>query len=131
VGGIGHPYGRQLAGAVQPGERGGMAACLHPLAGPARDQRRRDHAALLREAAEQPMHPVAARSGFVAEAELPVPDLQPLSTSRCSASGARDLAQKTHFPPPRPDSAIATDIILLCTSNPTDVIASMWPVSYA
>jgi hypothetical protein len=26
--------------------------------------------------------------------------------------------------PPRPDSAIATDLILLCTSNPTIVVAS-------
>jgi len=62
-----------------PGERGGIAAVgLHPVPGPARDQRRRDHAAVLPEAAEQPMHAVAARSGFVTEAELSMAALQPL-----------------------------------------------------
>ena len=39
VGGIRHPYRRQLVGPVQPGERGGIAAVgLDPVAGPARNR---------------------------------------------------------------------------------------------
>jgi hypothetical protein len=51
---------------------------LDPIAGPARDQRRRDHDAVLAKAAQQPMHAVAAGPGFVTEAELPMAALQVL-----------------------------------------------------
>ena len=98
VGAIRHPHRRQLARPVQPGQRGRIAAIgLHPVAGSARDQRRRDHAAVLAEAAEQPMHAVAARSGFVAEAELPMAALQALDQTMQRLRRARDLAQKADF----------------------------------
>jgi len=78
------------------------------------------------------MHAVAARSGFVTDAELSMAALQPLHEPMQRLRSAWYLAQEAHFAAAaRPDSAIATDVILLCTSNPTNVVASMWPVSYA
>jgi hypothetical protein len=56
--------------------------------------------------------------------------LQPLDEPMQRLRGARYLAKK-RTSPQRLDSAIATDVILLCTSNPTNVVASMRPVSYA
>jgi hypothetical protein len=98
MGGVGHPHGRQLACPVQPGERGGITAIgLHPVARAARDQRRRDHAAVLAEAAQQPMHAVPARTGFVAEVEPPVAVLQAPDQAVQRLRTARDLAQEAHF----------------------------------
>ena len=83
---------------MQSCQRGGIAAIgLHPVPGPAGDQRRRDHAAVLREPAEQPMHAVAARSGFVTEAELSMAALQPLDEPMQRLRGARDLAQEANL----------------------------------
>ena len=98
VGGIRHPHGCQLAGAVQPGQRGGIAAIgLHPVAGPARDQRGRNHPAVLAEPGQQAMDALAARSGLVAEAELPVAALQARDQAMQRLRAARDLAQKADF----------------------------------
>ena len=98
VGGIGHPDWGQLVRTMQLGQRGGITAIgLHPVAGPARDQRRRGHDAVLAKPVQQPMNAVAARSGFVAEAELPVPALQPLDQAIQRLRGARDLAQEADF----------------------------------
>jgi hypothetical protein len=75
------------------------------------------------------MDAVAAQSGFVAEAEPPVTALQPLEPMQRLRT-ARDLAQEAHFAAPA-RLGDATDVILLWTSNPTNVVASMRPVSYA
>ena len=95
VRGIRHPHRRQLARPVQLGQRGRIATIgLHAIAGPARDQRGRDHAAVLAEPAQQPMHAVAARSGFVTKAELSMAALQPLNQAMQRLRCARDLAQE-------------------------------------
>jgi hypothetical protein len=83
---------------MQLGQRGGIAAIgLHPVAGPARDQRRSDHATVLAETAQQPMHAVAARPGFVAKAEPSMPPLQPLNQATQRLRAARNLAQEADF----------------------------------
>jgi hypothetical protein len=92
---VGHPDRGQLPRPVQLGERGGIAAIgLDPIARPARDQRRRDHAAVLAQPAQQPMDAVAARAGFVAKAQPPVATLQALDQTVQRLRRARDLAKK-------------------------------------
>jgi hypothetical protein len=56
-----------------------------------------DHAALLAEPAQQSIDAVAAWSGFIAEAELPVAALQALDETMQRLRRARDLAQKANF----------------------------------
>jgi hypothetical protein len=95
VGGIRHPHRRQLARPVQLRQRGRIATIgLHPVAGTARDQRRRGHNAVLIQTAQLTVDAVAARAGFVAEAE---PPLQALDEALYRLWRARNLAQKAHI----------------------------------
>ena len=67
-----HPDFRQLAGPVQFGQRHRIAAVgLNPITRPTRDQRRRDHDAILAQSAQQPVQAVAARTGLVTEVKPP------------------------------------------------------------
>ena len=65
---IRHPDRGQIAGAQQPGQGQRIAPIgLHPIAGLLRDQRRRHHDAVVAEALDQPIQPIAGRPGFIAE----------------------------------------------------------------
>jgi hypothetical protein len=76
------------------------------------------------------MDAVAARARFIAEAEPPVVPLEAFDQA-VQRLGVLGISPIKRTSPPRPVSAIATDVILLCTSNPTYVVGSMRPVSYA
>ena len=71
------PELRQLARTEQARQFHGNATVrLHPLAGPARDQRRRDHGAVMPECLELPFQAVAGRPGLVAEPQAQVRTIQ-------------------------------------------------------
>jgi len=70
--GVGHPDRGQDAGPVQPGQAQGVAAVgFDPIAGLARDQRRGHHHAVMAQRPQVAPDPMAARTGLVAEAQLP------------------------------------------------------------
>ena len=67
---VGHPHRGQLAGPQQAGELLRVAPVrLDPVAGLARDQRRRDHGAAVAEPGQLPVEPIAGRTGLVAEVQ--------------------------------------------------------------
>ena len=64
VGGVRHPHRGELAGAVQPGQHRRVAAVgLDPVARPPRDQRRRDHHAVMAERGDLAMDAPRLRTG--------------------------------------------------------------------
>jgi hypothetical protein len=76
--GIGDPDRRQLAGAVKLRQHQRITAIrLHPIARFGRDQRRCHHDAVMTQAGQQPVQAIAARTGFVAEAQATPPFGQP------------------------------------------------------
>ena len=69
--GGGDADGRELAGAVQPGEVPGVDSVgLDSLAGATRDQGRRDHIAADAEGGQQPIGVIAGGTGLVASDQL-------------------------------------------------------------
>ena len=66
--GVRDPDGRQLTGAMKTGQHGGVTTIgLHTGARLPRDQRGRNHIALMAEADELAMNPIAARSRLIAK----------------------------------------------------------------
>lgn len=79
---IGHPDRGELASPQQPCELRCIAAVrLHPVARPARDQRGRDHCALVTHSDQLPVKPIPGWASLVAEVEprmtLPEPVYHP------------------------------------------------------
>jgi hypothetical protein len=93
-----HPHCRQLASPVQFGQRHRIAAVgLHSVTGPARDQRWRDHDAILAQSAQQTMHAITAGASLVTEVKPPARPSQLLDQAAQRLRRRRDLAMKAHF----------------------------------
>ena len=90
-----NPDRRELAGAVQLGQGQRVAPVgLDPLARALRDQRRRDHGAVVAEGGDLALQPVAGRSGLVGEGQPPV-SLGELADQALDGLGrAVDLAEE-------------------------------------
>ena len=93
-----HPHRRQLASPMQFRECRSIATVgLYAVARSAWDQRRCNHDTVLIKTAQQPMDPVAARAGFIAEVK---PAIRPPEffdeASQCLGC-TRNLAMKTHL----------------------------------
>ena len=74
---IRHPYRGQLARPQQTGQLHRIAPVgLHPVARPARDQRRGNHSTTVPQGDKLAIQPVARRSRFVAQMQLAMPLLQ-------------------------------------------------------
>ncbi len=98
MGVVRHPDCRQLAGPMQFGQRYRIAAVgLHPVTGPARDQRWRDHDAILPQSVQQPMHAIAARAGFIAKMKPASGACQLLDQASQRLRRRRDLTVKPHL----------------------------------
>ena len=97
------PDRRQLAGAMQPGQRDRVAPVgLHPLACSLRHERRRHHRAAVAESGDLPVQAVAARARLVTDAELAVLLAQPLDQAPHGVRPVGDLALEPHLAqPPR------------------------------
>jgi hypothetical protein len=95
---IGNPHGGQLAGTMQPGQRDCIAPVrLHPVAGPAGDQRGRHHRAVVAKSGDLPVQAVATRAGLVADLEPAVLAGQPLDQAPHRIRLVGDLAMKAHL----------------------------------
>jgi hypothetical protein len=130
VGGVRHPHRGQLACPVQPGQRGRIAAAGLPSPGRRARLGISDGATMLHSwpsPSSSRWNPVTARTGPIAEVEPPVASLQPLHQAVQRLQRARDISPIKRTSPPRPDSAIAADVVLLWASSLTNVVSSMRP----
>ena len=91
---------------------------FHPIARFDRDQRQRHHNAIRAQTGQQPVQPITAQTGFIAEAQASPSSAQPRQQLR---EKLRTVLENPiwRISPPRPLSATATETVALCTSNPT------------
>src|SRR5215212_10049788 len=96
--GVRDPDRREFAGAVQAGQGQRVPPVgLDPLARPLRDQRRRDHDAVVPERGDLALQPVAGRSGLVGEGQPPVPLGEFADQALDRRGRAVDLAEEADF----------------------------------
>ena len=96
-----HPHPRQLAGPMQPRQRDRIAPVrLDPLARPFRDQRRRDHQAIVAESLNLAIKPVSRRPGFEANMQPFVSLRQSLDRPLDRQRTVLDIAEKPDLPGP-------------------------------
>ena len=89
-----HPDRRQFAGAQQLGEREGVSSVrLYPIARALRNERRRDHGAVVPHRGQLAIQPIPGRSGLVAEVKSPVSILEPRHHPTYRRRIAIDLAE--------------------------------------
>jgi hypothetical protein len=94
---VGHPHPGQLPGPQQARQREGVAPVgLHPVAGPARDQRGRHHRAVVAQRGDLPVQAVAARAGLVADPEPAVLLAEPLDQAPHGLRLVGDLTMEPH-----------------------------------
>src|SRR4051812_13471271 len=121
---VGNPNGRQLAGAMQSGQRERIPTIgLDALARPFRDQRGSDDGAVMPEIRDLPLQAIAGRPGLITEQQ---PAVLPASfvTSRRTAPGVCSMSPRNRTSPWRPSSAKATEIFNLEASRPTKTALS-------
>jgi len=98
---VGRPDSRQFAGPVQARQRDRVAPVrLDPLAGPLRDQGRRDHHAVVAERLDLAIKPVSRRPGFEADVQLLVSVRQSLDRPLDRQRSVFDIAEKSDFAGP-------------------------------
>jgi hypothetical protein len=96
-----HPDRRQPPGPQQACKRYRIAPVgLHPVAGPARDERGRHHRAGMAERHDLAVEPVPGRAGLVADVQPPVPRRQTRDQPPHSLGAGFDLAEVAHLAPP-------------------------------
>ncbi len=100
VGLIRNPDRRQRAGAVQPCQVDRIPPVgLDPVAGLERDQRWRDHDALVPGHAQLTLDAIAAQTRLIAKLQAASATSQPAHQLRQSCCGVGDLAVLAHFSP--------------------------------
>lgn len=114
MGVVGNPNRRQLPRAEQRGLGHGVAAIgLDVIAGPRRDQRRRDHHAFVPEHGDLPVKAVATRTGFVAERQLVVFGGEAIDHFGHRLRPARNFADKAYLATPTPFGDRHRDSVLV------------------
>jgi len=98
---LGNPYGGQLAGAQQLDQAKRVAPVgLHPIARLLRNERRRNHNAMVTEALDLPVEPVSGRPRLVAERQPLVLGGKLPHKLRRRRDGVVDLAEKPNLARP-------------------------------
>ena len=98
---------------------------LHPVARLDRNERRRDDHAVMPEFGELPMQTIAARACLVAEMKLAPVAAKLLGEPADVIGAVRDRAPVRNSPRRLSLPAMATEIVALWTSSPTNMVFCM------
>ena len=124
VGGIRHPDCRQFARPMEFRQHESIAAVgLHPVACLHRDERGGGDHAVMPDLGELPVEAIAAGAGLIMQQS---PVTAKLLGQFADMIGAVENRTQWRTSPPRSPCAIATEIVALWTSSPTNMVFCIW-----
>ena len=128
---IRYPNRSQLARPMQFRQHLCIAAVgLHPVAGLHRNERRGDDHTIMPEAGELPMEAIAARTCLIAKVQQTPAGTQLLGKLADMIGAVGEVPQwRTSLQ--RPPRAMATEIVDLWTSSPTNRLFSTWSLPHS